>query len=65
MDLLIQKQEIIDWITTLDNPVIINDVYLIKEKSNFDFKEAFEKGMTSEEFRKTTTEFIHSLPWKK
>ena len=64
MEVLAQKKEILDWISGLDNPVILNAVYSIKQKQEISFKERFEKGITAEEFKEKTTQFLKSLPWK-
>lgn len=37
MELLTQKKELIDWISTLDNPLILNKIYNIKNKSKLSF----------------------------
>lgn len=52
MDVLKQKQELVDWILSLENKNILNDIYKIKMQSAaFNFDEEFKKGLTVEEFR--------------
>ena len=66
MDSSIQKKEIIDWITSLDNQDILEKVYQLKTQHEpFDFDTEFANGLTTDEFREKTTEFLKSLPWKK
>lgn len=66
METSVQKKEIIDWILSLDNKDLLNDVYEFKkQKTSFNFDEEFAKGITSEELKAKTTEFLKSLPWKK
>lgn len=65
MEIATQKKEIIDWILSLEDQTVLNEIESLKRQVNFDFDEEFKKGLTVEEFRKRTTEFIKSLPWKK
>jgi hypothetical protein len=52
MEVLKQKQELVDWILSLENKNILNDIYKIKKQSTaFNFDEEFKKGITVEEFR--------------
>jgi hypothetical protein len=65
MELATQKKEIIDWILAIEDQAVLNEIEVLKKQSTFNFDEEFEKGITVEEFRKRTTEFIKSLPWKR
>ncbi|MGB1315390.1 MAG: hypothetical protein ACPG4Y_05180 [Chitinophagales bacterium] len=66
MGILEQKKEIIDWILSLENKEILNDIYKFKtQTATFNFEEEFEKGITSDELKEKTTEFLKSLPWKR
>lgn len=65
MDTLTQKKEILDWISNLDNPIILNTIYKIKENNNLSFKERFENGLTSEEFKQEMTKRIKEYPNRK
>jgi hypothetical protein len=65
MEIATQKKEIIDWILAIEDQEVLNEIEMLKTQSRFDFDEEFKKGLTVEEFRKRTTEFIKSLPWKK
>ncbi len=66
MEVLEQKKEIVDWILTLDNTEVLNDIYKFKNQSSaFNFDEEFAKAITSDELKAKTTEFLKSLPWKK
>ena len=65
MEVLEQKRELIDWILTLENKEILNNVYKFKKQCNsFNFDEEFTKAITSAELKAKTTEFLKSLPWK-
>ena len=66
MEVLEQKREIVDWILTLENKDVLNDVYKFKTQTNtFDFDKEFAKAITSDELKAKTTEFLKTLPWKK
>jgi len=65
MEALTQKKELIDWIASIEDEAILNEIAKIKRETTFDFNEEWKKGIAAEEFRKRTTEYIKSLPWKK
>ena len=66
MGVLEQKKEIVDWILSLENKEVLNDIYRFKKQTTtFDFDKEFAKGITSEELKEKTTEFLKSLPWDK
>jgi hypothetical protein len=65
MELLTQKKELIDWISTLDNPVIINTIYNIKKESKLNFEERCANALTLEEFRTEIKKRIRNYPVKK
>lgn len=66
MDIAVEKKEIIKWINSLDNPAVIEQIKRIKRKETapFDFEEEWKRGVTIDEARKKTSDFIKSLPWK-
>lgn len=74
------KKELIQWIKEMDELEDIAELLEIKNRKTSvhqvaesqaeyavkdDFDERFAKGLTSEESRRRTREFIESLPWKK
>lgn len=74
------KKELIQWIKEIDELEDIVELLEIKHRKTFahqvaesqaeyavkdDFDERFAKGLTSEESRRRTREFIERLPWKK
>ena len=65
MEIATQKKEIIDWILAIEDQAVLNEIEMLKTQSSFDFDEEFKKGISGEELKKRTTEFIKSLPWKK
>lgn len=66
MEVVEQKKEIIDWILSLENKEIVNDIYKFKnQQTTFDFDREFAIAITSDELKEQTTEYLKSLPWKK
>ena len=65
MNLASEKNEIIKWIHSLENPAVIEEINKIRNKKSFDFEKEWREGITVSEARKTTSEFIKSLNWKK
>ena len=74
------KQELIEWVENIDDletiqaildlknsqepSFVVSDIqseYAVKD----DFEERFAKGITLEESKKRTFDFIENLPWKK
>ena len=64
MNLSAEKNEIIKWVQSLENPVLIEEINKIRKKS-FDFEKEWERGIIISEARKKTSDFIKSLDWKK
>ena len=65
MNLASEKNEIIKWIHSLENPAVIEETNKIRNRKSFDFEKEWREGITVSEARKKTSEFIKSLNWKK
>ena len=65
MNLASEKNEIIKWIHSLENPAVIEEINKIRNRKSFDFEKEWREGITVSEARKKTAEFIKSLNWKK
>jgi hypothetical protein len=65
METITQKQELIDWISTIEDVEILKQLAIIKKKATFNFDEEFKKGISGEELKKRLSKHISSLPWKK
>jgi len=65
MSLASEKSEIIKWIHTLENQVVLDELKKIRNKNAFDFEKEWKEGITISEARKKTSDFIKSLDWKK
>ena len=66
MDIVVEKEEIIRRLNSLDDPDVIERIKRIKkrEAEPFDFEKERANGLTLDEARKSTKEFLASLPWK-
>ena len=65
MGVLEQKKEIVDWILSLENKEVLNDIYKFKKNTTtFDFDKEFAKGLTSDEFRAEMKRRIRNYPLK-
>jgi len=52
MEIIKQKKELVDWILSLENKSVLDDIYQLKEQTTtFNFEEELKKGLTAEEFR--------------
>ncbi len=65
MNLAAEKNEIIKWINSLENPVLIAEIKKIKNRENFDFEKEWERSISGEKLKKKTKDFLKTLPWKK
>ena len=74
------KKELIHWVNNLDDLDVLSELLELKEKEKSiplvsdtqaeyvvkdDFDERFAKGLTLEESKKRTFDFIESLAWNK
>jgi hypothetical protein len=60
---LLAKEELIHWITDLKNEYILAELLSIKEKLTF--QEKMNSGMSSDEARRKSIDFLKLLNWKK
>jgi hypothetical protein len=65
METTTSKQELIDWISNLEDENMLLELSVIKRKATFNFDEEFKKGITGEELKKRLSERLLALPWKK
>ena len=64
MNLTPQKKEIVQWLNTVEDPKIIEQINLIR-KEKVDFDALLKDCIQVEVLKQKTTDFITSLPWKK
>ncbi len=60
-----QKQELIDWISTIEDVEVLKELINLKKQTTFNFDEEFKKGISGEELKKRISKYISELPWKK
>lgn len=69
MDTRYKKNELMEWLSKLEEPSILYEIAKLKEESeketNFDFDKEFENGYTPEEFKEEMHKRIKAYPWKK
>lgn len=69
MDTRYRKNELMEWLSKLEEPSILYEIAKLKEESEkepeFDFDKEFENGYTAEEFKKEMHKRIKAYPWKK
>jgi hypothetical protein len=69
MDKPYKKQELVEWLSKLEEPRILYQISKLKEESEketeFDFDKEFENGYTPEEFKEEMFKRIKAYPWKK
>ena len=66
MNVATKKTELIDWIFSIEDQTIIEQIdNFRKQQKSFDFKKEPKTTITSAELKKRTTAFIESLEWKK
>ena len=65
MDIVAEKEILIQWIKAIDNPEIISKIKDIKKEEDFDFEKEWERSISGEELKKRTKNFIKTLSWEK
>lgn len=65
MTVTTQKKQLINWLETIEDQSILNEIEKIKHQKKFNFEDEFSKAITANELKERTTKFLNSLPWKK
>ncbi|SEV96111.1 hypothetical protein SAMN05421841_0383 [Chryseobacterium wanjuense] len=52
MNISAEKNEIIKWINSLENPEIIEEINKISLRKSFDFEKEWQRGISGDEFKK-------------
>lgn len=52
MNISAEKNEIIKWINSLENPEIIEEINKIRLRKFFDFEKEWQRGISGDEFKK-------------
>ncbi len=56
---------LIKWISSIEDPEIINQIFEFKRAKNESFDEAVKNAITSQQLKEETTAYIKSLNWEK
>ena len=71
MDTRYRKNELMEWLSKLEEPEVWYQISKLKEESEsekepeFDFDKEFENGYAPEEFKEEMHKRIKAYPWKK
>ncbi|NRD18707.1 hypothetical protein HNV08_01505 [Winogradskyella eckloniae] len=65
MTLVAKKKALIQWISSVKDPDIINQIFEYKAIKNQSFKEELKDAISSQQLKEETTAYIKSLDWKK
>ena len=60
--LLTSKQELIDWISTIEDPETLMILKGIKHEATFNFEEEWKKGTSLEDFRTEMLRRVRNYP---
>lgn len=65
MNIAVEKDKIIKWINSLENPIVIEQINNIRKRESFSFDKEWEKAISLDSAREKTADFIKLFPWKK
>jgi hypothetical protein len=65
IDIASEKVVLKNWIDTITDPDIIEQIIKIKSHTKFDFEEEWAKSISITEARTKSKKMIASLPWKR
>jgi hypothetical protein len=65
MDIVHQKEELKDWIDSITDETILEEILAIKSQKQFDFEKEWTRSISISEARAKSNSMIESLPWKK
>ena len=65
MDIASEKVVLKNWIDSISDPNIIEQIMEIKSNEKFDFEKEWAKSITITEARTKSKKMIASLPWKR
>jgi hypothetical protein len=60
-----QKSEIINWINSVEDPNIINQIDIYRKQHSIDFESLKKNAISGDELKVLTSKHIDSLEWKK
>ena len=64
MSVISQKSELIKWISSIEDPFILEQINQFKKQKQVQFENELKTAISGEELKKRTTNFLKSLDWK-
>lgn len=65
MNITFEKNELIKWIQSIENPLLIEEIKKIKQAKNFDFEKDWQRSISGEELKRRAKQQIDSWDWKR
>jgi hypothetical protein len=65
MTILTKKKALIEWISSIEDPDIINQIFRFKTIKNQNFDQEIKDAISSQQLKVETTAYIESLNWEK
>lgn len=65
MNISTHKKQIIQWINSIEDPSVLEQLERFKNEKPFDFEKEIKEAISGVELKKRTTKFLKSLDWKK
>lgn len=65
MNIATQKDNLIQWIQTIEDIQLLNKLESIKLEETFNFENEWSRSISGDELREKTKKHLESLPWKK
>ena len=65
MTTLAKKEELLNWISTIEDRDIINQLFDFKNLKQQNFDDAIKNALSAQQVKEETTTYIKSLDWKK
>lgn len=65
MNLTAQKKKLIQWIDSVDDPKILDQIERFSQEVSFDFEKEIENAISAEELKNRTSDFLRKLNWTK
>lgn len=65
MTIVSKKKALIEWILSIEDPDIINQIFKFKFIKNQNFDQEIKDAISSQQLKEETTAYIKSLNWEK
>jgi len=65
MNLTAQKKKLIQWIDSVEDPKILEQIERFSQEEAFDFDKEIQNAIMADELKKRTSDFLRNLDWTK